>query len=322
MLSHGYEGYRRREAVAEVHNLLEAHGRQGVLKLNVERRVVDAAVDYLSDEDGGVGFIYSGWAQAALPHKRLPDGQPWQVRTNKVSLLVEPGRKTLPDGTLEWIGVPYGSRARLIMLYLQSEALRTNSREIELGKSLRAWLGKMGISPGGKSIADVREQAERITRCRLTFEVQQAGRSALVQQLIVDKALFTEDEDSSGSQFLERTKLSETFYEQLRRHPVPIEESAIRAINRHSMALDLYCWLAYRLHVLPSSTPVSWRALHAQFGTGIRRLDHFRETFQEQLQLATAVYPDAKLQIRPAGLLLFPSAPPVAPRKTVVSLAR
>jgi hypothetical protein len=322
MLSHGYEGYRRREAVAEVHNLLEAHGRQGVLKLNVERRVVDAAADYLSDEDGGVGFIYSGWAQAALPHKRLPDGQPWQVRTNKVSLLVEPGRKTLPDGTLEWIGVPYGSRARLIMLYLQSEALRTNSREIELGKSLRAWLGKMGISPGGKSIADVREQAERITRCRLTFEVQQAGRSALVQQLIVDKALFTEDEDSSGSQFLERTKLSETFYEQLRRHPVPIEESAIRAINRHSMALDLYCWLAYRLHVLPSSTPVSWRALHAQFGTGIRRLDHFRETFQEQLQLATAVYPDAKLQIRPAGLLLFPSAPPVVPRKTVVSLAR
>jgi hypothetical protein len=308
--------------VAEVHNLLEAHGRQGALKLDIERRVLDAAAGYLSDEDGSIGFIYSGWAQAALPHKRLPDGQPWQVRTNRVSLLVEPGRKTLPDGTLEWIGVPYGSRARLIMLYLQSEALRTSSREIELGKSLRAWLKKMGIPPGGKSIADVREQAERITRCRLTFAVQQAGRSALVQQLIVDKALFTEDEDSSGGQFLERTKLSETFYEQLRRHPVPIEEAAIRSINRHSMALDLYCWLAYRLHVLPSPTSVSWRALHAQFGTGVRRLDHFRETFQEQLQLATAVYPAAKLEIRPTGLLLSPSAPPVAPRKTVVSLAR
>jgi hypothetical protein len=266
--------------VAEVHDLLEAYGRQGVLKLDVERRVVDAAAEYLSDEEGGVGFIYSGWAQAALPHKRLPDEQPWQVRTDRVSLLVEPGRKTLPDGSLKWIGVPYGSRARLIMLYLQSEALRTNSREIELGKSLRAWLKKMGIAPGGKSIADVREQAERITRCRLTFEVQQGGRSALVQQLIIDRALFTEDEDSGGIQFLERTKLSESFYEQLRRHPVPIEESAIRAINRHSMALDIYCWLAYRLHVLRNPTPVSWRALHAQFGTGIRRLDHFRETFQ------------------------------------------
>jgi hypothetical protein len=308
--------------VGEVHDLLEAHGRQGVLKLEIDRRIVDAAADYLGDEDGGIGFIYSGWAQAALPHKRLPEGQPWQVRTDKVSLLVEPGRKTRPDGSLRWIGVPYGSRARLIMLYLQSEALRTQSREIELGKSLRMWLGRMGISPGGKSIKDVREQAERITRCRLTFEVQQAGRSALVQQLIVDKALFTEDEDSGGSHFLERTKLSETFFEQLRRHPVPIEEAAIKAINRHSMALDIYCWLAYRLHVLPTPMPVSWRALHSQFGAGIARLDHFRETFNEQLSLAAAVYPTAKIEARPIGLMLSPSPPPVTARKSMLSLAR
>ncbi|MFC4169653.1 replication protein RepA [Teichococcus aestuarii] len=306
--------------MAEVHRMLEVHGRQGVLKLDIDRRVVDAAADYLGDEDGGIGFIYSGWAQAALPHKRLADDQPWQVRTDKVSLLVEPGRKTRPDGSLEWIGVPYGSRARLIMLYLQSEAIRTGSREIELGRSLRAWLGRMGISPGGKSIKDVREQAERITRCRLTFEVQQAGRSALVQQLIVDKALFNEDEDSGGSQFLERTKLSETFFDQLRRHPMPIEESAIRAINRHSMALDIYCWLAYRLHVLPSPTSVSWKALHAQFGTGIRRLDHFRETFMEQLSLATAVYPSARVECLASGMSLSPSPAPISSRKTQISL--
>lgn len=306
--------------MAEVHRMLQVHGRQGVLKLDIDRRVVDAAADYLGDEDGGIGFIYSGWAQAALPHKRLADDQPWQVRTDKVSLLVEPGRKTRPDGSLEWIGVPYGSRARLIMLYLQSEAIRTGCREIELGRSLRAWLGRMGISPGGKSIKDVREQAERITRCRLTFEVQQAGRSALVQQLIVDKALFNEDEDSGGSQFLERTKLSETFFDQLRRHPMPIEESAIRAINRHSMALDIYCWLAYRLHVLPGPTSVSWKALHAQFGTGIRRLDHFRETFTEQLSLATAVYPSARVECQAGGLSLSPSPAPISGRKTQVSL--
>lgn len=309
--------------MGEVHELLQTHGKQGVLRLDFERRVVDAAAVYLSDEEHGIGFLYSGWAQAALPHKKLPDDKPWQVRTDRVTLLVEPGRKTLPGGALQWIGVPYGSRARLIMLYLQTEALRTQSREIELGKSLRAWFRKMGIAPGGKSIADVREQAERITRCRLTFEVQQGGRSALVQQLIVDKALFTdESEDFGGSQFLESTKLSETFYEQLQKHPVPIEESAIRAINRHSMALDLYCWLAYRLHVLQTPTPLSWRALHAQFGAGIRRIDHFRETFTEQLQLATAVYPDAKIEVRSQGLLLHPSRPPIAPKKAVASRFR
>ena len=309
--------------MGEVHRLIDVHGRQGALRFDVDRRVVDAAAGYMSDEDSGIGFLYSGWAQAALPHKRLPNHQPWQVRTDRASLVVEPGRKANADGSFEWIGVPYGSRARLIMLYLQTEALRTQSREIELGRSLRAWLKKMGIAPGGKSITDVKEQAERITRCRLTFEIQQKGRSALVQQLIVDKALFTdESEDSGGSHFLERTKLSETFYQQLLAHPVPIEEAAIRAINRHSMALDIYCWLAYRLHVLSHETSISWKALHAQFGAGVRRIDHFRETFCEQLELATAVYPAAKIGVRATGLVLSPSRPPVAHRKTIVALSR
>lgn len=309
--------------MAEVHDLLQEHGRQHVLQLDMDRRVVDAAAAYLTDEDAGLGFMYSGWAQAPLPHKKQPDSAPWQVRTDRVTLLVEPGRRTLPNGELQWIGVPYGSRARLILLYLQTEALRTQSREIELGKSLRDWLKKMNISPGGKTIADVREQALRITRCRLTFEVQQAGKSALVQQLIVDKALFTEDgEDSSGGQLLARTKLSETFYDQLRRHPVPIQESAIRAISKHSMALDIYCWLAYRLHVLQKDTPITWKGLHAQFGAGVKRLDHFRDTFCAQLNLALAVYPEAVVKLNAVGLTLVPSPPPVEPKRTVVAFPR
>ena len=57
--------------------------------------------------------------------------------------------------------MPYGSRARLIILYLQSEALKTNSREVELGKTLHAWLKRLDIPIGGKSMAAVRDQAER-----------------------------------------------------------------------------------------------------------------------------------------------------------------
>ncbi len=116
-----------------VHRLLEARGKAGALAADVDRRVVEAAAAYMGDEDSGVGFIYSGWAQAALPHKRLAPDAVWQITSERVKLLVEPGRRAVaPDG-LEWVGVPYGSRARLILLFLQTEALRTNSREVELG---------------------------------------------------------------------------------------------------------------------------------------------------------------------------------------------
>ena len=123
-------------AMAEIHRLLEQHGKQAVLSFDVDRRVVEAAAGYLSAEEGEVGFLYSGWAQSALPHKRLSDNASWQVHTDHVSLVVQPGLRPSLTGDAVSIGVPYGSRARLIILYLQSEALKTNSREVELGKTL------------------------------------------------------------------------------------------------------------------------------------------------------------------------------------------
>ena len=46
-----------------VHQLLEAHGKQAALQLDLDRRVIEAARDYMSDEEGGVGFIYSCFVQ-------------------------------------------------------------------------------------------------------------------------------------------------------------------------------------------------------------------------------------------------------------------
>jgi hypothetical protein len=303
-----------------VHNLIEAKGRLGALAFDFDRRTIETAAAYMADEDNGIGFVYSGWAQAALPHRRLKDDQTWQITSDRVKLLIEPGRRAVESGDPVWVGVPYGSRARLIMLYLQTEALRTNSREIELGKSLRDWLSRLGIPIGGKSLKDVREQAERISRCRLSFHVQTAGRSGLVNQNIMDTAMFVDGADpAQGSLFLETARLSETFYEQLRKHPVPLEEAAIRAINNNSMALDLYCWLAYRLHVLTAPRPVTWKALMGQFGGGYKEQFHFKPRFLENLELALAVYRDAKVDIDERGLVLRPSRPPVPPKQSLMA---
>jgi hypothetical protein len=299
--------------MGEVHRLLRQDGREVALRSDIDRRVVEAAAAYLASEDVEVGFLYSGWAQAALPHKRLPDDAPWQVTTERVTLIVQPGLRAVPGGEPVSVGVPYGSRARLILLYLQSEALRTNSREIELGKSLHAWLRRLGIPIGGKSMKDVRDQAERLSRCRMSFTIKQGGRTGLVNQNLLDTSMFVEDDGAQGSLFIETATLSEMFFQQLKKHPVPIEETAVRQIANNSMALDVYCWLAYRLHALTEPTSIGWRALHQQFGRGVKRLDHFKDQFKETLALATAVYPDAEVEVHERGVTLRPSRPPVAP---------
>jgi hypothetical protein len=299
-----------------LHQLIEAQGKQGALAMDLDRDQVEAAAAYLADEQNGVGFLYSGWCQAALPHRRLPDAQGWQITGDHVTLIVEPGMRASTTGIPQPIGVPYGSRARLIMLYLQSEALRTRSREVELGRSLRNWLGRMGIASGGKSIDGVREQAERISRCRLTLQVQIGKATGLINQNIVDKAIFLDNsevrQNRQATLFTETAKLSEGFYEQLTKHSVPLEEAAIRAINNNSMALDIYAWLAYRLHSLDRPRPITWTAVKQQFGNGFARANQFRPRFAANLSLALAVYPAAKVDMNERGVVLHPAKPPVA----------
>ena len=300
-----------------VHELLEARGKAGAIQAGMDRYIVDAANLYMSDEDSGLGFAFSGWAQCALPHRRLPPGDRWEIAGERMRLVVEPGLSPPShDGPMEYIGVPYGSVARLILLFLQTEALRTNSREVELGGSLRQWMTKIGAGIGGANARAVRDQAERISRCRLTFHIHGSGKVGLVNQSIVDRALFIEEGGGGrqGRLSLDTAKLSEGFFDQLKKHPVPLEEAAIRAISNNPAAIDAYLWLAYRLHVLSGDKLVTWAALKGQFGNSYRELYHFKPRFAHALALAMAVYPAAKVDVTEQGVILKPSRPPVAPR--------
>ena len=299
-----------------IHDTIEQIGKQAALLAFANRRVVEAAAAYMGDEDTGIGFLYSGWCQAALPHRKLPDDEEWQIRSDHVTMIVQPGLRSSASGRAEKVGVPYGSRARLIMFYVQSEALRTSSREINLGRSMNQWLHRMGVPLGGKSILSIKDQAERISRCTFTFDGKGIRSGAIGRMTIFDKAIFTEisEDNRQGNLFPQVAKLSELFFKQLTEHPVPLDEAAVRAISNNSMALDLYAWLSYRLHALKGVTPVSWSALKGQFGCGYETTFHFKPTFLDNLRLALAVYRHARVEITDRGVDLYPSRPPVSPR--------
>ena len=304
-----------------LHRLVLDFGKEEALKRvdADERHLVRIAADVLAEETNEIGVTYSGFCQAALPHKRLAEDAPWIRRSEQITLMVEPGRLLRPGAAEpQLMGVPYGSRARLILLYLQTRALRSNSRDIELGRSMREWLKRMGISHGGKSYAEVRDQAARLSTCKLTFYYSASrGRTGFSNERIVDDGMLMMDDDATddnrqGSLFIENVRLSESFFAALRKHPVPIWEPALQHIKNNSMALDLYVWLAYRLHILQKPTRVHWGALHGQFGAGFKALRHFRPTFIDNLRLALATYPDAHVDEIEDGVILYPSRPPVA----------
>jgi hypothetical protein len=94
---------------------------------------------------------------------------------------------------------------------------------------------------------------------------------------------------------------------------VPVREEAIKTIGTRSLAIDVYIWLAYRLHSLAKPAPVSWSAIHGQFGAGFRLVRQIKPTFLDALALALAVYPEARVDIDKESIVLHPS-PPAVPR--------
>jgi hypothetical protein len=297
--------------MAEVHQLILQQGieearRQAVTKH--ERLVVEAAFQVLSEDAEKMGFSYSGFALTSLPHKPQREGI-WRREGHTITLVLQSGA----DRAGKLLGLPYGSYARYILLFLQSQAVKTESREVELGRSMRVWLGNMGLSIGGTTYKLVNQQARRISGCTLTFFADRGKAELMRRGGFVDGAITMTDVlgDQPGL-WQERVLLNEEFYRALRDHPVPLAESALRAIGPRSMVIDIYIWLCYRLHALRKEVEIGWPALYGQFGAGYGRLRDFRADFMAGLELAVAAYPDARVATGDRGVILRPSRPAVA----------
>lgn len=301
-----------------VHQLVLLHGKERAREMVPEkqRSLIDIAAGVLEDESQSIGISYTGFCLTSLPHKKLPDDQAWTKAGHRVTLIVEPGRMLVRKKT-QLYGVPYGARARMILLYLQGQAIRTGSREVELGRSLSAWMSRMGIVWGGETARAIRDQAARISACSLKFFWEGDQADGWSAGRIVNSGLRFNDaleEGTQGTLWEDRVVLDEVFFKALQEHPVPLQEAAIRELRDRSMSLDIYVWLAWRLQHLSKSTPISWSAIHQQFGSGYARMHHFKPGFTDSLAAALAAYPDAHVDLDDAGIVLHPSRPPVAPR--------
>jgi hypothetical protein len=84
------------------------------------------------------------------------------------------------------------------------------------------------------------------------------------------------------------------------------------------MALDIYAWLAQRLHRVPTGKPatISWPNLHFQFAQGYSRLVDFRRVFLIVLREVLALYKTARIDLHAAR---NPSGNPVFEPKISVT---
>ena len=262
-------------------------------------------------EAGTIGFMARSMVQATMPHKNVKEH--YFKRTN--------GNYSLTMMSDPDIGLPYGARPRLLLAWLTTEAVRTKERELVLGDSLSQFMGELGIIPtGGRhgSIDRLKDQMKRLFAASVTATYDDGDSWALQNVTPVDTAnlWWSPAKPDQKSLWQSTVTLGEKFYTEITEHPIPVDMRALQALRNSPLALDMYCWLTYRMSYLKKGTVIPWVALQAQFGSGYaitpQGTSEFKRSFLTQLHKVSAVYPEAKVSNAGNGLQLLPSKPHVA----------
>jgi hypothetical protein len=276
--------------------------------------MIDVAAEMMAGP-GRVDFLHSVLAQCGLPHRNPGAAvRAWHRQQGRVALRIEAGAAIDPrTGRFVELGLPYGEKPRLVMIHLSSEAVRTNSPVIEVEDSLTAYVRSLGLDPGGRTIRTLKDQLARLSVATVRLGGVAGGRALQINaQIIEGLELWAPADPRQRVLWPTTVRLSERYFASLRRHAVPLDHRAVGALAASSTALDVYTWLAQRLHRAPArGALVPWSALHEQFGPDYARVRDFRARFLPVLRRVLTVYPGARVEVAENGLRLLRSPPPV-----------
>ena len=166
--------------------------------------------------------------------------------------------------------LPYGNFPRLLLAWLCSEAVKTQSRVLVLGPSLAKFMKTLGVysSGGGRDQIKLRNQMRRLFGCTVQLSYKDEHGEAAVNSLIARRTEFwwNERKPARPSLWESKIELGEDLFNEIINHPVPIDMNTLTALKRCSLGLDLYLWLVYRTFSLRAPQRVTWRQVYQQFG--------------------------------------------------------
>lgn len=277
--------------------------------ISASARIMDAAPD---GED--MAFTHSVLCQVGLPRSRY-EGREFMRQSGEAWINVQAGWLDEGTGPVQQ-PVPYGALPRLASAWISTQAVKTQSREIQIGSSASEFLRLLGKpTTGGKrgTFSTLREQMHAFAACRLQLGFK--GRTYNGQPVEQFDAWLTNTDSGQHALWPGVMVLSEGYFKSLIESAVPLDNRALMALGDSALALDVYAWLAHRLHRIEGKgITLHWKSLREQFGQdniGKNGADTFKDSFLTQLKKVLAVYPKARVKQVPGGLFLSSSPPPI-----------
>ena len=216
--------------------------------------------------------------------------------------------------------LPFGNLPRLILAWVCTEAVRTQSRVLVLGKSLSDFMRTLDIySSSGRKHTRLRNQMKRLFGCTVTMIYEDENVDATVNAVIADSTVFWWNKPDQSTLWESKIELGEKFFQEIINHPVPINMNTLTALKRSTLGLDLYLWLVYRTFTLRAPKRLPWRLLYGQFGahpdkaSDNNTVQHFRYKVLRELKKIKMAWSGLNYSTARGVLILHPSTPTIAP---------
>lgn len=262
--------------------------------------------------------IHSVLALCSLPYTRQPmHVREWTRTQGKMKLSITAGKLASPtDGS--WIDqpLPFGSRARLLLLHTCSEAIRQNSPTIEIEDTLTGFIRAMGFPvTGGKNgtLNSFKQQINALAACTMRIGMWDGTRAKTVNTQpfsSLDVWMFPEAADQRML-WPSTITFSQEFFQTLTKHAMPINIHAVKAFANSPRKLDLLFWLGYRFNGLNKAVSISWDALSEQWGVNYSRMRNFKRDFALEIGEIKEVFPKLPVQVTEHGCIISPGTPEV-----------
>ena len=297
----------------------------------VKRRGIKVSVDIAMDPPEEIAFQHTVLCQTSMPYRNPGNNiRVWDREQGNVSLRINAGDAQNPD-TGEWIelGLPFGAKPRLVLAHLNAEALKQDSPLIEVEESMTAFVRRIQNSlkkdksgPNGYEIRSFKDHLGRLSAAIIRLAVRTEERAIQVNsQIVTAFDLWFPANEQQRVLWPSTIRLSEDYFNSLQKHAVPLDERALGALSHSAMALDIYAWLAQRLHRIPAGRPqfIPWAAVKDQFGQGYARMNKFKEKFRIAMKQVLIQYQAANVEEDGRGLTLRNSTPPVTKKLYLVN---
>ena len=269
-----------------------------------------------SEADADLGFMARLMALCSLPRSNPGNHEKYVRRNGPYTLVMTAGHPHQ---------LPFGNIPRLLLAWVCTEAVRTQCRELVLGRSLAEFMRTLGIyhNSGGRGGVQtrLRNQMKRLFRCSISLNYEDEHGDASVSSFIARRTEFWWNERKPAQPVLWESKieLSEDFYNEIISHPVPLDMNILRGLKRSSLGLDLYLWLTYRVFSLTRPFRLAWTMLYRQLGVDPDKagdkftVRNFRTDCLRELRKIKIGWPALNYATAKGVLIIYPSAPSILP---------